>query len=112
MSEKIQIFIKPLSYLVFSVLLLSCRKEGPSIETHLKAYTGSVKFEFLPESVEKIFVSQMPWESKALYYFNIIQKDSTWNMWYNASAKNQQSFNGSFCFANSTDGKNWNRPLI
>lgn len=54
----------------------------------------------------------MPWESKALNYYNILQKDSGYTMWYNAYAYNQLDFDGSFCFANSTDGKNWNRPFI
>jgi hypothetical protein len=83
-----------------------------SIETHLKTYTGSLKFEFLPESVEKVFSAQMPWELRRLNYYNVIQKDSNWSMWYSSFGYNQLNFEGSFCFANSADGKSWQRPLI
>jgi hypothetical protein len=112
MTKKIQTFTKLILCLFFSILLLSCRKDALSIEVQLKNYTGALKFEFLPESIEKVFSSEMPWESKTLNYYNIIQKDSAWNMWYNASAASQREFHGSFCFANSADGRTWKRPLI
>ena len=95
------------------VAFLSCEKESSSpIQVQLKTYTGNLQFEFLPQSVEKIFYSQMSWEAKALNYFNIIKEDTDWHMFYNAFAYNQTDFNGSFCVANSADGENWNRPFI
>ena len=112
MIKETKTFTKLILYLYFVILFSSCRKDTMSIETQLKTYAGSLKFEFLPGSTEKIFSAQMPWESRNLSYYNIIQKDTNWSMWYNSFGDNQKNFEGSFCFANSTDGKDWQRPLI
>jgi hypothetical protein len=99
--------------LILSVTFFSCKKEFESpIKTDLKTYSGNLKFEFDPSSVQKIFSSQEPWELKALNYFNIVQQDNTSSMWYISFGYNQLDFNGSFCIANSSDGENWSRPLI
>lgn len=97
--------------IVSTIVLQSCKKDI-AIETPLKTYTGSLQFEFLPGSVEKVFSAQMPWESRALNYYNVIRKDANWSMWYISFGFNQYNFDGSFCFANSSDGKNWQRSFI
>jgi hypothetical protein len=112
MTKRIQTFIKFIPYLLFSILQLSCRKDAPPIATPLKTYSGSLKFEFVPGSVEKIFSSQMPWEARMLNYYNVVKKDTSFSMWYNAFAYNQIDFNGSFCFADSKNGNSWNRLII
>jgi len=95
--------------LAFTITLLSCDKEKATPEIKLKVYNGPLKFTFVQGSIEKIFSAEKPWESKMLNYYNILKKDSKWYMWYNAFGKNEQDFSGSFCFANSTNGKNWER---
>lgn len=90
----------------------SCKKESTTPLATLENYTGNLKFEFQPQSVEKIFTAQMPWELRGLNYFNVVQQDSVWSMWYNSFAYNQLEFNGSFCFSSSIDGKSWTRPNI
>jgi hypothetical protein len=95
--------------LVFIFTILSCTKEKATPEVKLKAYTGPLKFTFVQGSIEKIFSPEKPWELKMLNYYNILKKDSKWYMWYNSLGKGERAFNGSFCFANSTNGKNWER---
>jgi hypothetical protein len=112
MRKGIQTFIKPVSYLFFLLLLSSCKKDAMSIETRLQSYSSSLQFEFLPESIEKVFYPQTPWESRGINYYNVMQKDSNLSMWYTALGKDQHDFEGSFCVANSRDGKNWDRPQI
>lgn len=113
MIKNLHFNCKPALLIILSSLMfVSCRKDYLSIQTELQAYTGNVKFEFLPESVEEVFFSQMPWESKALNYYNIIEEGTGWCMFYNAYAYNQSDFDGSFCLAQSIDGKAWNRPPV
>ena len=112
MRKNFQAFAKLISGLFFLVCLSSCKKDSIPLGVPLHPYTGSLKFEFLPGSIEKIFSAQMPWESKALNYYNVVKKDTTLSMWYNAFASNQTDFNGSFCFADSKNGDNWSRPVI
>jgi hypothetical protein len=101
-------------FIIFLIIstCLSCRKDSITPSAELKPYTGNLKFEFLTQSREKIFSSQMPWELRSLNYFNVVQRDSALDMWYTSFAYNQLEFNGSFCIANSKDGENWNRPFI
>jgi len=95
-----------------SVMLASCKKESVSIKTELQTYTGNLKFEFLPQSIEKVFSSQATWEARALAYFNIIKEETDWCMFYYSLAYNQLEFDGSFCLAKSFDGDTWSRTLI
>jgi hypothetical protein len=92
--------------------LTSCTKDSPSIETQLQVYNGSLKFNFLPGSIEKVFYSEMPWEAKALNYYNIIKEDTTWRMFYKSYGYNDQEFDGSFCIAKSANGALWNREPL
>jgi hypothetical protein len=89
----------------------SCRKES-SFPIQIKPYTGNLKFEFLPQTVEKIMSSQMPWELKSLSYYNIVMQDTSLRMFYTSFAYNQLDFDGSFCLAQSSTGDVWNRALI
>ena len=98
----------------YSCILLnaSCRKESLSPLSQLQTYTGNIKFEFLPQSVEEVMSSQTPWESKSLNYYNIIKEDTSWRMFYSSFAYNQLDFDGYFCLAKSSDGEAWNRNLV
>ena len=90
---------------------LSCTKEKMAVEVKIQPYKGRLKFSFVKGSIERIFSAEKPWESKMLSYYNIVKKDSKWYMWYNSFGKDERDFSGSFCFANSTNGKNWKRVL-
>lgn len=97
--------------LISIFITISCTKEKATLEAKIKPYNGPLKFTFVPGSIEKIFSAEKPWESKMLNYFNVLKRDSKWYMWYNSFGKNERDFSGSFCFANSTNGKNWERVL-
>ncbi len=103
-----------LLFLLAGNTCISCKKESSVVvaSATLESYAGSLKIQLKHESIEKIFTAQFPWEAKGLNYFNVIQQDSVWSMWYNSFASNQGAYNGSFCLATSGDGKNWTRPSI
>ena len=56
-----------------------------------------------------------PWESIGIGYINVIQTDSIWHLWYESYDEKSRKvgrgdYNGYFCYANSSDGVNWNKP--
>lgn len=57
-------------------------------------------------------MQEYPWEALALLYFNVIKKDSIWQMWYSGYEISESTDNlGYMCFATSKDGKNWERSF-
>lgn len=70
-------------------------------------------YEIIKDSRQIVLTQEYPWESQALLFFNVLEKDSLWHMWYMGVGKEVYSDNfGAFCYAYSKDGALWNKKLL
>ncbi len=110
--KKFSFRLNPYQIIIFLLIFVSCKKDVVSTKEQIQNYNGSLKFEFVPQSIEKIFVSQTTWEARTLSYYNIINQGSNWSMFYGSYGRNQYDCDGSFCFAQSLNGMLWNRASL
>jgi len=66
--------------------------------------------ELLGSTREKILSQDEPWEAQILGYFNVVNSQSNWAMWYTSWGKAVNSeLSGYFCHATSHDGIKWTK---
>ncbi len=79
---------------------------------HKKFENDIFSLEIIRESRQVVLTQEYPWENLALLYFNVINKDSTWEMWYNSVAFSNNIYDfGSVCYAKSDNGLVWKKEL-
>ena len=63
---------------------------------------------------EHILVKEEPWESATLNWFNVMKDGAVYRMWYECYDIDgwPTGDDTSFCYAESSDGINWNRPNL
>jgi len=106
---------------IFSIFLIiilitcnSCFYDIPiEVDMAKKKVETPFEYEFLHSSREVILKQEHPWETQALFYFNVIKKDSLWQMWYMSIGEEiYNDYFGAFNYAYSKDGASWVKTLL